>query len=218
MPAKRKSAKDKLAGYIKTLAKHHDAREIIDALRHTISNVEPAKQYSQELADEICERMALGETLTAIVKDEHMPEEKSVYRWRQRRPDFGQAYVRARVDQMHAWSDEIISLADDAEGDFRIKVDLNSPELERIEKDGFIRFRYTKRQVSRVALMIDTRKWLMSRIAPEDFGDKLQLNATVSYEDKDDGELMQEMRNAAEKAGVSPETFMQFLGGEGPVQ
>ena len=220
-PRKKVPAADKLARHVATLTKAgHDKAEIVAALRHAIANVEPMTEYSQALADEICLRMALGETVSKICDDEHMPDKVVVYRWRAARPDFNQSYARARVDQMHAWSDEIITLADGdgLESDFNFTVPLDHKDLERIESAGYIRFRYKKTHVSRAELMIKTRQWLMSRLAAEDFGDKSSVSVTVQYEDKDDAELMQELRAAADKAGVTPEMLALMLGTEGIAQ
>ena len=38
-------------------------------------------KYTDALADEICRRIAEGEMLMQIVRDEHMPERKTVYNW-----------------------------------------------------------------------------------------------------------------------------------------
>jgi hypothetical protein len=45
--------------------------------------------------------------------------------------------------------------------------------------------------------MVDTRKWLLSKLLPKQYGDRLEVNATVS---RDPGELtdMELMRLAAE--------------------
>ena len=39
--------------------------------------------FSQQIADEICERLAHGETLRTMILDDHMPAQKSIYRWLQ---------------------------------------------------------------------------------------------------------------------------------------
>jgi len=51
-----------------------------------------------------------------------MPAERTVWKWRQVHRKFDDNYSRARVDQMHSWANQIVHLADDAEGDFKITV------------------------------------------------------------------------------------------------
>jgi hypothetical protein len=52
--------------------------------------------YTPELADEICERIANGETLREITRDSHMPSYRSVYRWREAFPEFASRIAHAR--------------------------------------------------------------------------------------------------------------------------
>jgi hypothetical protein len=50
-----------------------------------------------EIAAEICERLASGESLRAICRDDHMPKARTVYLWIARDlHGFFQQYVRAR--------------------------------------------------------------------------------------------------------------------------
>jgi hypothetical protein len=52
--------------------------------------------YSDELAAEICERLASGESLAAICRDERMPSRKVVHEWiADDRDGFRDKYARA---------------------------------------------------------------------------------------------------------------------------
>jgi hypothetical protein len=52
--------------------------------------------FSAELANEICSRLAKGETLLNICKDENMPARSSVYLWRTENEEFSDKFARAR--------------------------------------------------------------------------------------------------------------------------
>jgi hypothetical protein len=99
--------------------------------------------YSVELADAILTRIAAGETLSKICKEEDMPHRRTVLRWKDNDPEFEKLYRRARTEAMHALADEIVEIADNEEGD-----------------------------VQRDKLKIDTRTFLMRRIEPSTYGDK----------------------------------------------
>ncbi|OUS34551.1 hypothetical protein A9Q94_15750 [Rhodobacterales bacterium 56_14_T64] len=71
--------------------------------------------YTEEIGKEICLRMAMGETVTGITKDDGIPVQQVIYQWRQIHHDFNVSFTRAREDQMHTWSDQIVSLIDNAE-------------------------------------------------------------------------------------------------------
>ena len=53
--------------------------------------------YTPQLADEICERLAAGESLRAICADPHMPDKHRVREWAlDDRDGFSPRYARAR--------------------------------------------------------------------------------------------------------------------------
>lgn len=63
--------------------------------------------YSEDLASTILERLACGESLRAICRDESMPDRSSVMRWAVRDDRFRVRYTHARELQTAAWLDEI---------------------------------------------------------------------------------------------------------------
>jgi len=65
-------------------------------------------KYTQALADEICRRLADGETLLAICKDAHMPAESVVRGWASDTArEFSARYTRAREVGYQRMADEI---------------------------------------------------------------------------------------------------------------
>ncbi|WP_342456036.1 hypothetical protein [Phaeobacter gallaeciensis] len=171
--------------------------------------------YTKKAGDEICRRMALGETLKEICQSPHMPTQTGVAKWRQARPEFDVQYVRAREDQMHAWADEIVWLIDNAEMGYNVKVPLKSKEMERIQKDGFVTFKFRRHHLDHAKARVDVRKWLMAKVLPAVFGDRLNIDANHTFEAKDDAEILQEMRTAMERAGMDPEDLIAMLSGTG---
>ena len=103
--------------------------------------------YTREIADTICTRMAEGESLRAICRDPGMPSEGTVRGWAVRDVDgFGQRYREARQFLLEFWADQILDIADDEESDPR------------------------SRQIR-----TGVRQWLMSKLAPRRYGDKVQI-------------------------------------------
>jgi hypothetical protein len=103
--------------------------------------------YSREIADTICTRMSEGESLRSVCRDPGMPSEGTVRGWAVRDvDDFGNRYRAARQLLLEYWSDEIVAIADDGELDPR---------------DRHIR--------------TAVRQWLMSKLAPRRYGDKVQI-------------------------------------------
>lgn len=102
--------------------------------------------YTQELADRICEQLAEGKSLRTICRAEDMPEARTVFRWLRIHEEFCQQYTRAKEESADAHSEDMLDIADDATED-----------------------------VQRSRLRVDTRKWLASKLKPKKYGDKVGL-------------------------------------------
>jgi hypothetical protein len=75
--------------------------------------------YTEELAQEICERIAAGELLINICKDEHMPTVRRCNVWLKANDDFQILYRDSINDRLSIFEEQVISIADDAAHDFR---------------------------------------------------------------------------------------------------
>lgn len=134
-------------------------------------------EYTQEIGNEICKRIACGESLNKICKDEHMPVKSTVIEWalfvhKENKDllEFSNQYARARQIQAELLGDGIFDIADDADGDF-----VETP-------NGKVVVNYEN--IARSRLKVDTRKWYLSKVLPKVYGDKLQLDAAISGEVK----------------------------------
>lgn len=78
------------------------------------------------MLDEILERLANGESLTAICRDDHMPDFRTVWRWEDEDTSFCQASTRAREIGTHHIAGQCLEIADNSaldHNDRRIKID-----------------------------------------------------------------------------------------------
>lgn len=105
----------------------------------------PPVYYSPELAIEICKRLSRGETVSSICSEPGMPVKSAFLDWvDDDRDGLRERYARAREALMDHWAEEIVTIADDS---------TSEPNDRRVR--------------------VDTRKWLMSKIAYRKYGDKL---------------------------------------------
>ncbi len=160
--------------------------------------------YTEALAQEICERIAQGETLAKICEDDHIPDPQTVHFWRHKHPTFFDAFARARDEQMRAWADEITTLADDASADHVVKVDLDDPRLKIIKSENTITFKFDRTHVERAKLQITTRQWLMERLLSEEYGQRHKLDVNHQIDGLGEGELLRELAMAARAAEITP--------------
>jgi hypothetical protein len=119
--------------------------------------------YSQELVDEICRRLSLGEGLASICRDEGMPAQSQIYVWLNRHPDFQEAYVRAREEQAETHADQIVAIADE------------TPETVPVyDKDGNqIDIKLDSAYIAWQKQRIDARKWNAAKQRPKKYGDRV---------------------------------------------
>ena len=122
--------------------------------------------YSQKKATEICTRLALGDSLRTICKEDKMPCIRTVMNWLfaehppgDPRAGFMQQYLRAREVQAELMVDEILELADDTSHDILYDLDGNPVKASNV-------------RIQRHKIQIDTRMFFLSKVLPR-FGDRL---------------------------------------------
>jgi len=106
-------------------------------------------EYNEELAEEICERLSIGQTLSSICNLEGMPNYSTVWRWESSNENFRNKSAHARKIGTHALADDCIRIADD-------------PMLDAAEK----------------RVRIDTRLRLLGKWNARQYGDKIEIENT----------------------------------------
>jgi len=71
----------------------------------------PTVKFSMKLLKTICERLAQGETWSAISRTEGMPCHTTLYQWRATKPGVAEALAAAREQAADAAADELLTLA-----------------------------------------------------------------------------------------------------------
>jgi hypothetical protein len=135
-----------------------------------ISIVGRPSDYTPAIAREICSRLAEGQSLTAICRDDHMPTFQTIYEWvngggtAAREDKFPEMYARARAMKIEYMAEQLEEIADDARNDWMDKVVGWEGDTIRV---------LDHEHVTRSKLRLDTRKFLLSKLRPEIYGDRL---------------------------------------------
>ena len=112
--------------------------------------------YTAELGAEICRRIEQGVSLRKLCADVDMPHRHTVAYWtrgeRGASKEFVYRYARARESGYRGMAEDILAIAD------------GSASLE------------SGHEVQAARLRVDSRKWLLSKMLPSEFGDRLDLN------------------------------------------
>lgn len=120
--------------------------------------------YSEEVAELICERIAGGEGLVKICKSEDMPHRSTVMRWLFKYKEFSDRYALAREAQADFLFEEILDISDGDEKDMLL------------DKDGNPTGKVNHENINRSRLRVDTRKWVIARLAPKKYGDRVDFD------------------------------------------
>lgn len=119
--------------------------------------------YSPAIALTICERLAEGETLRQICRDDGMPGRSTVFRWLADIGEFAEIYAKALAFRADGRADEIIEIADDTSDDYRLTEGDNADDVPRLEPNP--------EAIARSKLRITARQWLMAKELPRKYGD-----------------------------------------------
>jgi hypothetical protein len=131
----------------------------------------PSK-YTQELADRICNLVAshdLGLPRLCI-KYPDLPEPQTINAWRREKPGFSSKYAQAKMEQAELLAESIDDIAYGINEYYYVDSETGASKID----SGL---------VAHARLLIDSRKWLASKLAPKIYGDKQQVTTTIKHED-----------------------------------
>ncbi len=90
------------------------------------------------------------------------PNRLIFYKWLRDDSELASNYARAKRDQADFLAEELLKIADDGQNDWMEKNDPNNPG-----------YALNGEHSSRSRLRVDTRKWIMARMNPKKYGDRM---------------------------------------------
>ena len=118
-------------------------------------------EFTQEVADLICERLANGESLRWICKDAALPGLTTVMKWLLQNESFVKQYARAREIQADVLAEEIVDISNTPQEG--VKTIIKTTGIEEHRGD----------MIEHRRLQVDARKWYASKLAPKKYGDRM---------------------------------------------
>lgn len=122
-------------------------------------------KYTQEIADEICERLSKGEPLAVICRDAHMPAVSTVWSWEKTHEGLAEAIARARLEGYDAIAAECLEIANTPVEGMEIEEDENGKVTKLSRRD----------MLGHRKLQIETRLKLLAKWDPRRYGERLDL-------------------------------------------
>jgi hypothetical protein len=127
-------------------------------------------------AEAVFGRMIRGATVSAACREENIRRSTFVD-WVQADADLAVKYARARDLMLDHMADEVLEVSDDSRKD--------------VIRDDEGNERVNSEFVQRSKLRVDSRKWLLSKLRPEQYGDltKVQVSGALAVKQQSDQEL-----------------------------
>lgn len=130
-------------------------------------------EFSQELFDKICEKIATSSQSTRATCKENMINPTTFYRWINKDEEnqrYGgklrNIYARAKEDQVEFLVDEMLEIADDGSNDYMT-----------ITK-GDVSYNVEDKEVTnRSRIRVDVRKFIASKLKPKKYGDSIDVKS-----------------------------------------
>jgi hypothetical protein len=122
-----------------------------------------ADTFSDEVKKELLERLAEGMSLREACEKDGMPSAPTVCRWNVENAEWAEQYTRAREVGYQLMADEILGIADDGTNDIKTIKRKDGTEVEVTDYDV----------IARSKLRVDTRKWMLSKMLPKIYGEKI---------------------------------------------
>lgn len=141
-------------------------------------------EFKQDTADKICMLLAQGMSMKRVCEEDGMPVMSTVFKWLREQQAFSERYAQAKQESADAMAEDVLDIADNATNDW----------MER-QGDDTPGYQVNGENIQRSKLRVETRKWLMAKMKPKKYGDKLDLDAnitgqltiqTVNYANADD--------------------------------
>ena len=191
MATKKKTAKKKTS---KKKTKKKSAKKT-PAKKKAPAKMGRPLRYNKAIGEEVCKRIAKGESLRSICDKETMPCRSTVVKWLisskeliledgniaiiPEYPDFTYQYEQSRQISYQLMADSLTDIADDGTNDFMMRQSNSGEEYEVQNPEVLARSR----------LRVDTRKWFLSKVLPKMYGDKVTQVSEGTVDHKHSGTI-----------------------------
>ena len=145
--------------------------------------------FNQITADAVCALLEEGKSLRAACRDLDLSP-RTILDWARDHKEFTAQYAHAREIGYKLLADEIIDIADEKE--VQVRYD---------NEDAILELNATA--VARNRLRVDTRKWMLAKMLPKIYGDKLELSG--------DKENPLKIENVLDVSNLSSEVLAQII-------
>lgn len=135
-------------------------------------------EEKQNILNVVCEKIEQGLSLRKALLFDGMPNRNTFYEWIDADEKKANQYARACEYRADLIFEDILHIADDT-----------SKDVQTVDLDGIKITNVNHEVINRSRLRVDARKWMLSKMMPKKYGDKLDVtsgNKPISNEIKVD--------------------------------
>lgn len=118
-----------------------------------------SKEDRQKAVDELCKRIEQGDSVRRALSYDDLPDRNTFYRWFDEFEPLRDQYARACEVREDKFFDDILEISDTDNADITINEGMAVVDGQAIQRSK---------------LRIDTRKWMLSKMNPKKYGDRIQ--------------------------------------------
>jgi hypothetical protein len=127
-------------------------------------------KFSEELFENICNQIATTSIGLHKICKEVGISAVTFFEWLKEDTELSNRYARAREAQAELLADQIIEIADDSTNDTKTIVG-KAGDLIEVENTEW---------TNRSKLRVEARKWIAAKLKPKKYGDKVEVDQTIS--------------------------------------
>ncbi len=123
------------------------------------------KRSRESIMSDVCDRLSAGGSLQGACREIEDAKFQTILDWVDKYPELAGQYAQARARGYQLLSDEIIAISDET-------------EVEARYQNEDVKLVLDATAVARNRLRVDTRKWMLSKMLPKVYGDKVTQEHT----------------------------------------
>lgn len=124
-----------------------------------------SENQKTEIINTICDRISKGESLRSVLRSENMPSLSNFFAWIDNNKDFQNQYARATELRAETIFEDILNISDSTDNDI-----IELPDGSKVTNHHAI---------NRDRLRVDSRKWMLAKMMPKKYGEKLDIDHTT---------------------------------------
>ena len=147
--------------------------------------------YNREVCIRLCQEISTTTRSLKLICEQNstFPKPTTIYRWLSEYEEFREMYAKAKDDQVQLMADQLLEISDTPQLGEIVTVAGTGKKRKRERK--------TADMIEHRRLQVETRKWLLSKLRPRQYGERIEVDSTSNPL----AELLAEMKKESERIG-----------------